>query len=141
MVERFGTVDVLVNAAGRIDAADAVRFDRSIPDAWDTLFRIDVKGTMLMCAAAVPHLRAAGGGAIVNFSGSYGNGVNQENLVNSVAVQYCAAKGARARLHRRPGPRPRARDPRQRHLARRRSRPTGRATGGSRQSTSPRRWR
>jgi 3-oxoacyl-[acyl-carrier protein] reductase len=94
VVQRFGTVDVLVNAAGRIDAADAVRFDRVDPDAWDALFRVDVKGTMLMCAAAVPHLRAAGRGAIVNFSGSYGNGVNQENLVNSVAVQYCAAKGA-----------------------------------------------
>lgn len=29
----------------------------------------------------------------MNFSGSYGNGVNRENLVNSVAVTYCAAKG------------------------------------------------
>lgn len=94
VVERHGTVDVLVNSAGRIDAADAVRFDRINADAWDTLFRIDVKGTMLMCAAVVPHLRANGAGVIVNFSGSYGNGVNQENLVNSVAVQYCAAKGA-----------------------------------------------
>ena len=94
VVERHGTVDVLVNSAGRIDAADAVRFDRIDPAAWDALFHIDVKGTMLMCAAVVPYLRANGGGVIVNFSGSYGNGVNQENLVNSVAVQYCAAKGA-----------------------------------------------
>ena len=74
VLERYGAVDVLVNAAGRIDAADAVRFDQIDPDAWDTLFRVDVKGTMLMCAAAVPHMRDDGGGAIVNFSGSYGNG-------------------------------------------------------------------
>jgi 3-oxoacyl-[acyl-carrier protein] reductase len=94
VVERFGAVHVLVNAAGRIDAADAVRFDRIDPDAWDALFRVDVTGTMSMCAAAVPAMRAAGGGSIVNFSGSYGNGVNQDNMVNSVAVQYCAAKGA-----------------------------------------------
>ena len=39
-------------------------------------------------------METAGRGAIVNFSGSYGNGVDQDNLVNSVAVGYCAAKGA-----------------------------------------------
>jgi NAD(P)-dependent dehydrogenase (short-subunit alcohol dehydrogenase family) len=94
VVEQHGPVHTLVNAAGRIDAADAVRFDQIDPEAWDVLFDVDVKGTMLMCAAVVPHMRDAGSGAIVNFSGSYGNGVNQENLVNSVAVQYCAAKGA-----------------------------------------------
>ncbi|MBI5090300.1 MAG: SDR family oxidoreductase [Actinobacteria bacterium] len=94
VIDRFGAPDVLVNTAGRIDAADAVRFDQIDADAWDRLFDVDVKGTMLMCAAVVPHMRARGRGAIVNFSGSYGNGVNQENLVNSVAVQYCAAKGA-----------------------------------------------
>ena len=118
VVERHGAVDVLVNTAGRIDAADAVRFDRIDPDAWDTLFRIDVKGTMLMCAAVVPHMRAAGGGAIVNFSGSYGNGVNQDNLVNSVAVQYCAAKGAVRAFTAALARRPRPDHPRQRHLAR-----------------------
>jgi 3-oxoacyl-[acyl-carrier protein] reductase len=53
-----------------------------------------VKGTMLMCRAVVPHMQKRGGGAIVNFAGSFGNGVNQENMVNSVAVQFCAAKGA-----------------------------------------------
>ena len=93
-VERYGGIDVLINAAGRIDAADAVRFRNIDPDAWDTLFQVDVKGTFHMCREAVPHMEKRGGGAIVNFAGSFGNGVNQENLVNSVAVQYCAAKGA-----------------------------------------------
>ena len=93
-VERYGGVDILVNAAGRIDARDAVRFADIDPDAWDALFAVDVKGTFLMCRAVVPHMLRGGRGAIVNFSGSYGNGVNQENVVNSVAVQYCAAKGA-----------------------------------------------
>lgn len=93
-VERFGGVDVLVNAAGRIDAADAVRFRDIDPAAWDALFEVDVKGTFLMCRAVVPHMEARGGGAIINFAGSFGNGVNQENMVNSVAVQYCATKGA-----------------------------------------------
>lgn len=93
-VARYGGVDALVNAAGRIDAADAVRFADTEPEAWDQLFAVDVKGTFLMCRAVVPHMQARGGGAIVNFAGSYGNGVDQENMVNSVAVSYCAAKGA-----------------------------------------------
>jgi NAD(P)-dependent dehydrogenase (short-subunit alcohol dehydrogenase family) len=93
-VSELGGIDVLVNAFGRIDAMDAVRFEQVDVNAWRQLFKVDVEGTMLMCRAAVPHLRAAGGGVIVNFSGSYGNGVTQENMVNSVAVQYCAAKGA-----------------------------------------------
>ena len=92
-VARYGGIDVLINAAGRIDAADAVRFADTDPQAWDALFSVDVKGTFLMCRAVVPHMEARGG-AIVNFAGSYGNGVNQENMVNSVAVSYCAAKGA-----------------------------------------------
>ena len=93
-MKALGGLDVLVNAFGRIDVADAVRFERVDPQAWRDLFRVDVEGTMLMCRAGVPHLRQAGRGVIVNFSGSYGNGVTQDNMVNSVAVQYCAAKGA-----------------------------------------------
>jgi NAD(P)-dependent dehydrogenase (short-subunit alcohol dehydrogenase family) len=92
--ERYGGIDVLVNCAGRIDPADAVRFADVDPVAWDALFDVDVRGTLLMCRQVVPYMHAGGRGAIVNFSGSYGNGVTQENMVNSVAVQYCAAKGA-----------------------------------------------
>ncbi|HEU5061605.1 MAG TPA: SDR family oxidoreductase [Solirubrobacterales bacterium] len=91
--ERYGRVDVVVNAAGRIDPEDAVRFAESKAGAFATLLDVDLLGTFRVCRAAAPHLRASGNGAIVNFSGSYGNGVNQENVVNSVAVTYCAAKG------------------------------------------------
>jgi 3-oxoacyl-[acyl-carrier protein] reductase len=93
-VARLGGVDVLVNAAGRIDTADAVRFRDIDPAAWDALFEVDVKGAFLLCRAVVPHLDARGGGAIVNIASTFGNGVNQDNMVNSCAVQYCAAKGA-----------------------------------------------
>lgn len=91
--ERYGQIDVLVNAAGRIDPADAVRFADSDAAAFAQLLDVDLLGSFRVCQAAAPHLRASGNGAIVNFSGSYGNGVNQENVVNSVAVTYCAAKG------------------------------------------------
>ena len=91
---RLSGVDILVNAFGRIDAADAVRFAATDPAAWDELFRVDVRGTFLACQVALPYLQQAAQPAIVNFAGSYGNGTNQENLVNSVSVSFCAAKGA-----------------------------------------------
>lgn len=91
--ERYGRIDVVVNAAGRIDPEDAVRFAESRSEAFATLIDVDLLGTFRVCQAATPHLQATGNGAIVNFSGSYGNGINRENIVNSVAVTYCAAKG------------------------------------------------
>ncbi len=91
--QRYGRLDVVVNAAGRIDSADAVRFADSREEAFAKLLDVDLIGTFRVCQAAVPHLQQSGNGAIVNFSGSYGNGISQENVVNSVAVTYCAAKG------------------------------------------------
>jgi 3-oxoacyl-[acyl-carrier protein] reductase len=93
VAERYGRIDIVVNTAGRIDPADAVRFADSDAGEFATLLDVDLLGTFRVCQAATPHLRETGNGAIVNFSGSYGNGVNQENVVNSVAVTYCAAKG------------------------------------------------
>lgn len=93
VADRYERIDVVVNTAGRIDPADAVRFAESEADSFATLLDVDLIGSFRVCQAAVPHLRATGNGAIVNFSGSYGNGINQENVVNSVAVTYCAAKG------------------------------------------------
>jgi 3-oxoacyl-[acyl-carrier protein] reductase len=93
VAERYGRIDVVVNTAGRIEPADAVRFAESDAGEFATLLDVDLLGSFRVCQAATPHLRETGNGAIVNFSGSYGNGVNQENVVNSVAVTYCAAKG------------------------------------------------
>src|ERR1700722_20173531 len=93
-VERYGAIHVLVNTAGRIDPRDAVRFREIVPKELADLLDVDVLGSVRMCKAVAPHMQAAGRGAIVNFSGSYGNGIDQDNLVNSVAVGYCTAKGA-----------------------------------------------
>jgi 3-oxoacyl-[acyl-carrier protein] reductase len=92
--ERYGAIHVLVNTAGRIDPRDAVRFREIVPKELADLLDVDVLGSVRMCKAVAPHMQAAGRGAIVNFSGSYGNGIDQDNLVNSVAVGYSTAKGA-----------------------------------------------
>ena len=92
--ESYGRVDVLVNTAGRLDEADTVRFEAMAPDAATALLTVDVIGTMRMCHAVIPLMRRHGRGVIINFSSTYGNGVNPENPINWVPVTYCAAKGA-----------------------------------------------
>jgi 3-oxoacyl-[acyl-carrier protein] reductase len=92
--EMYGRVDVLVNTAGRLDEADTVRFEHMSADAAAALFAVDVLGAMRMCHAVIPQMRRHGRGAIINFSSTYGNGVNPENAINWVPVTYCAAKGA-----------------------------------------------
>ncbi len=90
----YGRIDVLVNTAGRIDEEDTVRFEHMSADAATALLEVDVIGAMRMCHAVIPPKRRNGCGAIINFSSTYGNGVNPENPINWVPVTYCAAKGA-----------------------------------------------
>lgn len=90
----YGRIDVLVNTAGRLDEADTVRFEHMKSASAEALFAVDVFGSMRMCHAVIPHMRRHGRGAIINFSSTYGNGINPENAINWVPVTYCAAKGA-----------------------------------------------
>ena len=90
----YGRVDVLVNAAGRLDEADTVRFEAMSAEAATALLMVDVIGTMRMSHAVISLMRRHGRGAIINFSSTYGNGVNPDNPINWVPVTYCAAKGA-----------------------------------------------
>ena len=58
-----GGLQVVVNAAGVVAADDP----DSVEDAtWERMLAVNLTGTMRVCRAAIPLLRAAGGGAIVN---------------------------------------------------------------------------
>lgn len=61
----LGRLDVLVNMAS---VYHEVPFDELDAGQWDRQLAVDLRATFLMCLAAVPHLRAQGGGRIVNFS-------------------------------------------------------------------------
>jgi NAD(P)-dependent dehydrogenase (short-subunit alcohol dehydrogenase family) len=61
----LGGLDGVVNAAG---IYKAIPFEDLTFDAWRRFIDVNLAGPYLICRAALPHLRAAGGGAIVNIS-------------------------------------------------------------------------
>ncbi|HEV2490801.1 MAG TPA: SDR family NAD(P)-dependent oxidoreductase [Candidatus Acidoferrales bacterium] len=82
--ERFGGVHVVVNNAGAVHVGTA---EETSDDAWERTISANLTGTFYVSRAALPVLRRAGGGSIVNI-GSY---LGLVALKQRVA--YCAAKG------------------------------------------------
>ncbi len=64
-VMSLGGLDVLVNMASVYVHKE---FDELTVEAWDSVMAVDLRAAFLCAHAAVPHLRARGGGRIVNFS-------------------------------------------------------------------------
>ncbi|MGE0042254.1 MAG: SDR family oxidoreductase [Vicinamibacterales bacterium] len=64
-VARFGGIDVLVNNAGVGVGAPVADLAE---EEWRRIIDINLTGTFHCCRAAIPHLRARGGGWIVNVS-------------------------------------------------------------------------
>ena len=84
-VSRFGTLAILVNNAG-IYRAHIV--EETTVDEWDQVMDINAKGVFLGTKCAIPAMRKAGGGSIVNISSVAG-------LVGSKqTTAYTASKGA-----------------------------------------------
>jgi NAD(P)-dependent dehydrogenase (short-subunit alcohol dehydrogenase family) len=78
VVERFGGLDILVNnaGAGRVPLDPTItrptggggRVDEMAPDSWDEQLSQNLRTTFLATRAAAPHLKARGGGAIINIA-------------------------------------------------------------------------
>lgn len=62
-IERFGGLDILVNNAG---ASAAASFEDVTDEAWLADLELKVMGAVRVTRAALPHLKARGGGSIVN---------------------------------------------------------------------------
>ena len=90
-IAAFGRLDGLVNNAGWYPRAT---LEETTTELWDQVLDINLRGAFNCCKHAVPHLRAAGGGSIVNI-GSI-NGI--QGLPNLVA--YASAKGGLLALTR-----------------------------------------
>tara|TARA_B100001146_G_scaffold202929_1_gene195160 strand:+ start:1365 stop:2045 length:681 start_codon:yes stop_codon:yes gene_type:complete len=84
-VASFGKLDILVNNAGIWRRGHVLE---TSSDQWDDIMDVNAKGVFLGTKAAIPEMRKAGGGSIVNISSTAG-------LVGSkTSAAYSASKGA-----------------------------------------------
>ena len=111
-VSRFGKLDVLVNNAG---VGDKGMIEETSAAQWDRVMDINAKGVFLGTRYAIPEMRKAGGGSIINISSQLGLvGMHDSSpayqsskgavrlLTKSTAIQY-ASEGIRCNsVH--PGP-------------------------------------
>jgi NAD(P)-dependent dehydrogenase (short-subunit alcohol dehydrogenase family) len=90
-VERFGRLDILFNNAAvtdvRIQAQDTTPTDIPL-DVWDKTMAVNVRGVMIGCRFAVPHMIAGGGGSIINTASDSGK------AGDNVRLAYGTSKGA-----------------------------------------------
>ncbi len=81
----MGRLDILINNAALFDAAPVVEITRA---SYDTLFAVNVAGTLFCLQAAARHMIAQGSGKIINMASQAGR--RGEGLV----AVYCASKAA-----------------------------------------------
>ncbi len=86
-VSRFGGLHILVNNAGII--IPRVPIEERSEDEWDRVMAVNAKGVFLGTKFAIPAMRQAGGGAIVNISSVAGIGQSMHQ-----EPAYAASKGA-----------------------------------------------
>jgi NAD(P)-dependent dehydrogenase (short-subunit alcohol dehydrogenase family) len=90
-LEHFGRLDALVNNAGRTLNAPAVE---TSADDWDSVMRVNARGTFLHCREALRVMAPQGSGTIVNVASV----VSVVGMPQTAA--YAASKGAIAQLTR-----------------------------------------
>jgi len=87
----FGRIDVLFNNAGVVVDGTAEETDEA---TWASTLALNVTAVWRMSRLVLPHMRALGGGAIVNNASDWG-------LVGgAAAVAYCTTKGAVVQMTR-----------------------------------------
>jgi NAD(P)-dependent dehydrogenase (short-subunit alcohol dehydrogenase family) len=90
-VKRFGRLDIMFNNAAVTDLATQAQDTNAteIPLAvWDKTMNVNVRGILVGCRFAIPHMVAAGGGSIINTASDAGM------AGDNVRVAYGTSKGA-----------------------------------------------
>ena len=83
-VNSYGKLDILVNNAG---ISIGKNVEETTLEEWDLVQDVNSKGVFIGTKAAIPAMRASGGGSIVNISSIAG-------LVGIASAPYVASKGA-----------------------------------------------
>ena len=66
--KNFGPVDVLVNNAGVFGTLALKPLTQISEEEWDKVFRVNARGVFQATKAAIPSMKRAGGGSIINIS-------------------------------------------------------------------------
>ena len=96
-VSEYGKLDILVNNAGITgmqggDSPASAKIDATDTAQWDRILEVNGKGVFLGTRAAIPAMRAAGGGSIVNISSIAG--MIAIGPGSGRSASYAASKGA-----------------------------------------------
>lgn len=82
-LEYFGRLDTVVNNAGAVVVADA---DHTSDEDWHRVIETNLTGAFFVSRAALPWLRKAGGGSIINIGSALGLVARKQRAA------YCASK-------------------------------------------------
>jgi NAD(P)-dependent dehydrogenase (short-subunit alcohol dehydrogenase family) len=104
---RWGRLDVLVNCAGMAINAD---IEETSLEQFRRVHAVNVEGVFLGCKAAIPLLRARGGGSIINVSSiaglrgvaklaAYNSAKGAVRLLTKSVALHCAEKGYNIRCN------------------------------------------
>ena len=70
MLDRFGSIDVLINNASLMSALPRRSWLEIPVEEWDRVMAVNLRGMFLVCRAVFPAMKAQGRGKIVNISSS-----------------------------------------------------------------------
>ncbi len=85
-VAKFGKLTTLVNAAATVTPDGTV--ETLTLEDWENTLRINLTSMFLMCKYSIPHIKSAGGGAVVNIASTHGHlGIARRS-------PYCSSKAA-----------------------------------------------
>jgi len=107
---QLGALHILVNNAGILGSVQAITPEDTPFESWKRIFDVNLNSVFLGCRAAIPAMRRAGGGSIINVSSiagllasphatAYGASKAAVTQLTKSVAQYCAQQKLRVRCN------------------------------------------